>query len=57
MPVMAGGMVGVLAQLNGAAGEKWQENMNLMVDVPRANDRSNGNGNVEAGGFDVYMCL
>ena len=55
MPEMTGGVMGVLAQLNGAGSEKLQENMNPMLNVPRATD---GNAKVDAkaggGGFDGY---
>ena len=56
MPEMAGGVMGVLAQLNGAGGEKLQENMNPMMNQPRAKDVSvDANANAKAGGFDGYV--
>jgi len=57
MPEMTGGVMEVLAQLNGAGGEKLQENMNPMLNQPRVQD-ANANVNVNAkaggGGFDGY---
>ena len=61
MPEMTNGAMVVLAQLNGAGGEKLQENMNPMMNQPRAKDADvNGSANVNAkvearaGGFDEY---